>query len=112
MRFWVSAVLISLANAAMAQPAQTGSHDTCVDVQVGSAQSYDCLNQRLRAAVQAAPRPSSATAAPYNATSPSTVTGAFNESAPRNRLGRNFGRSVTPERPAQSFEPAFGRPHS
>ncbi len=112
MRFWVSALLICAANAAAAQPAQTGSHDTCIDVQVGSAQSYDCLNQRLRAAVQAAPRTSSATAAPYTATSPSNVTGAFNESATRNRLGSNFGRSVTPERPAESFTPAFGRPHS
>ena len=91
--------------------AQQPTHDTCVDVQVGSAQSYDCINQRLKAAAQAAPRTSSATAAPYDATSPSNVTGQFNESATRNRLGANFGHSVTPERPQDNFGGAVARPH-
>ncbi len=98
----VACLLLILAGPAIAQQ-QT--HDTCVDVQVGSAQSYDCINQRLKAAAQAAPRTSSDTAAPYNATSPSNVTGQFNESATRNRLGANFGHSVTPQRPQQNFAP-------
>ena len=84
---------------AAAQP----SHETCVDAQVGTAQSYDCLNQKLQATARQTPKVSSETAAPYNANSPSNVTGQFNESATRNRLGSSFGRSVAPERPATSF---------
>lgn len=77
--------------AARAQPAQ----DTCVDVEVGSAKAYDCLNRTLKQATQNAQRFSTQQSAPYNANSPSNVTGQFNESATRNRLGANFGKSVT-----------------
>ncbi len=102
----LAGLAVALCGGAAAQP----SHDTCVDVQVGTAQSYDCLNQKLQATARQTPRVSSETAAPYNANSPSNVTGQFNESATRNRLGSNFGRSVTPTRPGTSFAPAFA-PH-
>ena len=78
------------------------THESCVDVQVGSAQSYACLNEKLAAEARAAQK-SSAADAPYNATSPGNVTGQFNESATRNRLGDQFGKSVTPERPAAVY---------
>ena len=108
MRLIVPACLM-LTSAAAAQaappPPSAATHQTCVDVQVGSAQSYDCLNQQLQGAAQQAPRFSSDTSAPYGAASPSNVTGQFNEGATRNRLGSNFGKSVTPERPVQNFAP-------
>jgi hypothetical protein len=100
-------VFFLIAPAARAQPTQ----QTCVDVQVGSAQSYDCLNQQLKSATQNAQRYSSDSSAPYTANSPSNVTGQFNESATRNRLGSNFGKSVTPERPAVTTTNPVIRPH-
>jgi hypothetical protein len=101
MRLLIAALTLASATAQAQQAPAT--QDTCVDVQVGNAQSYNCLNQQLQQALRNAPRFSSDTNAPYNANSPSNVTGQFNESATRNRLGSNFGKSVTPERPAQVF---------
>jgi hypothetical protein len=94
---------------AHAQPADT-TQQTCVDVQVGSAQSYDCLNQKLKSATQSAQRYSSDSSAPYTANSPGNVTGQFNESATRNRLGSNYGKSVTPARPPVTYTNPVG-PH-
>jgi hypothetical protein len=86
------------------------SDQSCVDVSVGSAQSYECLNQQLGAlAGQQHRAASSETDAPYSATSPANVTGQFDEAATRNRLGRNFGHSVTPERPATAPAGPFPR---
>ena len=85
------------------------NQQTCVDVKLGTAQSYDCLNQQLSQMAHQATRPSSQDA-PYSATSPGNVTGQFNESATRDRLGTNFGKSVTPERPAATIPPALSRP--
>ncbi len=100
----LAAVLpLLLAGEAAAQPSQ----QTCVDVKVGSAQSYSCLNQQLGAAARQAHEAAGGTAAPYDATSPGNVTGQFNESATRNRLGANFGHSVTPQRPAAANPPAI-----
>jgi hypothetical protein len=82
------------AAAAGPQPDQT-----CVDVAVGSAQSYECINQQL-GALAAQQHRAAAPDAPATATSPANATGQFDEAATRNRLGRNFGHSVTPERPA------------
>jgi hypothetical protein len=109
-----SALAISLASliALLGQPAQAQpqTQQSCVDVQVGSAQSYDCLNQRLQAVARQAQKSSAGADAPYSATSPGNVTGQFNESATRNRLGANFGKSVTPERPVTTYSGAFGSP--
>ena len=93
-----------LAGEAAAQPSQ----QTCVDVAVGSAQSYSCLNQQLGATARQAHQAAAGTA-PYDANSPGNVTGQFNESATRNRLGANFGHSVTPQRPAAATPPAIPR---
>lgn len=98
-------ILCGLAGAALAQPA----HDSCVDVRVGSAQSYDCINQKLGAVAREAQRTPGADA-PYTAQSPGNVTGQFNEDATRERLGANFGKSVTPYRPPASVLNAFASP--
>ena len=79
----------------------------CTDVQVGSAQSYACINAQLGATAQATKRASSATDAPVNSASPSNVVGTFNEGATRNRLGANFGKSAVPYRPPPANPPAF-----
>ncbi len=92
--------LLLLAGTAAAQKTQ----QTCVDVPVGSAQSYSCLNQQLAATARHAHEAADAPV-PYDAASPGNVTGQFNESATRNRLGTNFGHSVTPQRP-QAANPA------
>ena len=90
---FMSAMMLSLSSAAPAS-------ENCVDVSVGKAQSYDCINQQLGAlAAQQHRASASEPDAPYSATSPANVTGQFDEAATRNRLGRNFGHSVTPERP-------------
>jgi hypothetical protein len=95
-------ILWMCAGAAWAQP----SHDSCVDVQVGSAQSYACINQQLQGVAREAQKSSGA--APYTAQSPANQTGQFNEAATRERLGGNFGKSVTPVRPAGNYPGAFG----
>jgi hypothetical protein len=87
-----------------AQPTQ----QSCVDVKVGTAQSYSCLNQRLGAVARQA-HEGTQTDAPYSATSPSNVTGQFNEDATRERLGTSFGHSVTPQRPPVANPPALPR---
>jgi len=72
---------------ALAQPAaKPAAPVNCTDVQVGSAQGYDCLNAQLGAVAHATQRPSSATDAPVSASSPSNVVGTFNEAATRETL--------------------------
>jgi len=87
--------------------AQAG-HESCVDVQVGTAQSYACINQQLQGVAHEAQK--SPAAAPYTAQSPGNQTGQFNEDATRERLGGNFGKSVTPVRPTTNYPAAFGAP--
>jgi hypothetical protein len=94
-RLAMAALLLPPASAG----AQTSQTQSCVDVKVGTAQSYHCLNQQLGAVARQA-HDGTQQDAPYSATSPSNVTGQFNEDATRERLGANFGHSVTPERPA------------
>jgi hypothetical protein len=97
----------SVAGAARAAAAPQATN--CTDVQVGSAQSYDCINAQLGAAAAATPRSSSADA-PLTSSSPSNVVGTFNEGATRNRLGQNFGKSAIPYRPAPANPPALPPP--
>jgi hypothetical protein len=100
MRFFAGAcAALALCGTAAAQ-APPAATQNCVDVTIGQAQSYDCINQQLgNLAAQQHRAATSASDAPYSATSPSNVTGQFNEAATRNRLGNAFGHSVTPERP-------------
>lgn len=113
----VALLLLGGVELAVAQPVPGLSTDqqkqlpaNCIDVQLDDARSYDCVNAQMHTLVQGQPRPSAASDAPYSATSPSQVTGQFNESATRNRLGTNFGKSVTPSgRPTAPPAPAIPR---
>ncbi len=86
------------------------SRDTCVDVQVGTAQNYACINQSLAAAAREAQTSASPVGITIGGQPPANQTGQFNEDATRNRLGTNFGKSVTPARPPVVFQPAFVKP--
>ncbi|WP_345891944.1 hypothetical protein [Burkholderia sp. Ap-962] len=73
----------------------------CVDVEVDGvrALSYDCLSRQL----QSGAAPSAGASQPASedrARQPSNRIGTFNLSAERNRFGANWGKSVTPQRPA------------
>ena len=111
-----AALLILLPSAVLAQPSTSPQQkETCVDVKVGSAQAYDCLNQQLAGIAQNTHRFSSDSDAPYGATfTPANKTGQYNQDATRERLGTNFGHSVTPERPNRVYAAPFAgsaRPH-
>lgn len=88
------------------QPAPTPN---CIDVQVGSARSYECLNAQLGSLARNAQRPSSAADAPLTATSPGYKTGAANASATANRLGPAYGHSAIATRPNVVAPPPFPR---
>jgi hypothetical protein len=97
--------------AARAQPAPAPAAPiNCTDVQVGSAQSYDCINAKLGAVARGTQRFSSDADAPVTSSSPSNVVGTFNEGATRNRLGANFGKSAIPYRPPAANPPALPAP--
>src|SRR5271168_516265 len=51
------ALLPRLAEAQPAPVPAAAGQDTCTDVQVGTAQSYDCINAQLRALAGAEPKP-------------------------------------------------------
>ena len=81
-------------------PARAASPN-CVDVQVGSARSYDCINQALKGDVAnsgAAPDAST-----LSATSPAPRLGLYNQAGTREHLGANFGISAYPARPQPTF---------
>jgi hypothetical protein len=99
-------ILAALAALAAGPVGAQSSHESCVDVTVGTAQSYACLNQRLGTVARQAHQGTQEDA-PYNATSPGNVTGQFNQDATRERLGANFGHSVTPQRPAPAAPAPF-----
>ena len=84
---------------ALAQPAAPVN---CTDVQVGSAQSYDCLNAQLGAVAHTTQRPSSATDAPVSASAPSNVVGTFNEAGTKETLAH---RPPPPNYPAPVVRP-------
>ncbi len=85
-------------------PAQAGSasKQVCIDAEVNGqrALSYDCLSAQLKP--KEVPRVgASETAAESAAKGPSNRVGTFNLSAERNRFGANWGKSITPQRPAR-----------
>jgi hypothetical protein len=114
MRLYILTLVASVSAALPAHAQKAGAQkpaasDTCTDVQVGSAQSYACINAQLGATAQATTRASSDTDAPVNSASPSNVVGTFNEGATRNRLGQNFGKSAVPYRPPAANPPPLPR---
>lgn len=69
----------------------------CVDVMVGSTQSYGCLNRELQRLTNDSRRTN---ALPdIRVDSPAPATGTFNQAATHERLGNAFGHSLIPQRP-------------
>jgi hypothetical protein len=71
--------------------------ESCVDVQIGAAQSYGCINQQLRHIAEDAPRLNPVP--DVGASSPAPATGTFNRAATQERLGNAFGHSIVAQRP-------------
>ncbi|MFX1738602.1 hypothetical protein PXJ20_19270 [Paraburkholderia sp. A1RI_3L] len=92
------------ASRATAADAASSTKPVCVDAEINGqrAPSIDCLNAQLRPKPNAAEaaQAASPTAAEANAKGPSNRVGTFNLSTERNRFGSNWGKSVTPQRPA------------
>jgi hypothetical protein len=87
------------------QPApRAAAPANCTDVQVGSAQSYDCINAQLGAVAVGAPRPSSMDA-PVSATSPSNVVGTYNEAGTKETLAAQRAARQANTAPPQPILP-------
>ncbi|WP_398470869.1 hypothetical protein [Tardiphaga sp.] len=85
------------------QPPPIRTFERCVDVEIGGARSYGCLNETLRRDVdKVAP---SLNLPPIDARSSDTRLGIVNIPAVQQQYGSNFGRSVMPFRMPQ---PVFG----
>ena len=97
MRTIVLFVVLSVPALAQPRPAPDAS---CVDVRIGDARYYDCVNREMEQAVPN--RRFSTQDAPLGVQAPANVVGTFNQAATAEQLGSNFGKSVTPERPPQS----------
>jgi hypothetical protein len=72
--------------------------DRCVDVEIGSSRSMDCLNQKLRDKVDSVNPVTNVP--PIDARSPDTKVGVVNIPGVQQQYGKNFGVSVFPYRPA------------
>ncbi len=79
--------------------------DRCVDVQIGSSRSMDCINQKLKGQVDSV-NPS-INLPPIDAKSSDTKVGVVNIPGVQQQYGKNFGVSVVPFRPAP---PVFSSP--
>ena len=76
----------------------SNSPDRCVEVEIGSSRSMDCLNQKLRKEVDRV-NPS-LNLPPIDAKSQDLKVGIVNIPAVQQQYGRNFGVSAVPYRPA------------
>ncbi|WP_244540558.1 hypothetical protein [Hyphomicrobium sp. CS1BSMeth3] len=83
--------------------------ESCVEVEIGGARAYNCLNERLKREVERVnPVPN---IPPIDAKSPDVKIGVVNIPAVRQQYGKNFGVSVVPYRPAPPvYSGPFGRP--
>ncbi len=88
-----------------------GDGGSCVEVEIGGVKtpSLKCLNQRLQQQVDAVHPPQNIP--PLDATSSSVKLGGYNETALSQQYGANFGKSVYPSRPVQTYgTPLRARP--
>lgn len=90
-------LLLALALPGGGAVAATPPAPSCVDVEVGSARSYACLNRSLRSTAQQAHGP--VIAPPVTAGSAPPRVGTYNQAGTREYLGSAFGHSVHPARP-------------
>ncbi len=86
--------------------ADTGS-DICVGVKIGNeaVDPLKCLNARLQAKVSTERKQTEQTGSLLGsaASQPPTADNLYNDTATRERLGDNYGKSPYPERPVRSF---------
>jgi len=86
--------------------AETGS-DICVGVKIGneSVDPLKCLNARLQAKVTTERKQTAETGSLLGTAvnQAPTADNLYNDTAARERLGDNFGKSPYPERPERSF---------
>lgn len=75
----------------------TGAADNCVDVEIGSTKTYDCLNKKMQKQTDGVVRPP--TLPPVDAQSSDTKKGVVNVPALRQQYGPNYGKSAVPYRP-------------
>jgi hypothetical protein len=72
--------------------------ERCVEVEIGGARSFGCLNQTLKRDVEKVSP--SLNLPPIDARSGDTKTGVVNLPGVQQQYGQNYGRSVIPYRPA------------
>jgi hypothetical protein len=87
----------------------TADPERCVEVEIGSSKSMDCLNQKLKREVDRV-NPS-INQPPIDARSPDTKIGVINIPGVKQQYGKNFGVSVVPFRPAPPVAPPLGGRH-
>jgi hypothetical protein len=97
-----------------APPANGGANaaratERCVEVEIGSSKSMDCLNQKLKREVDRVSP--TINQPPIDARSPDTKVGVINIPGVQQQYGKNFGVSVVPFRPAPPTFPPFGGRH-
>jgi hypothetical protein len=81
--------------------------DRCVDVEIGSSRSMDCLNQKLKDKVDSVNPVMNVP--PIDAKSPDTKVGVVNIPGVQQQYGKNFGVSAFPYRPpAPVYSTPFG----
>jgi hypothetical protein len=83
-----------------------GGAGRCGNLQPGSSQAFDCLNQQLQNQVNGV-NPGVATA-PIDAKSSDLKVGTVNMPAVKQQYGQNFGVSVIPYRPSVTFHAPLG----
>jgi hypothetical protein len=81
--------------------------DRCVDAEIGSSRSMDCLNQKLKDKVDSVNPVMNVP--PIDAKSPDTKVGVVNIPAVQQQYGKNFGVSAFPYRPPP---PVYSTPFS
>lgn len=82
-----------------------GTHQRCVDVEIGGSRAYNCLNEKFKQQVNRI-NPSQ-NIPPIDARSVDIRVGVVNTPAVQQQYGRNYGLSVVPFRPAP---PVFTSP--
>jgi hypothetical protein len=97
-----------------APPASGGANaaratERCVEVEIGSSKSMDCLNQKLKREVDRVSP--TINQPPIDARSPDTKVGVINIPGVQQQYGKNFGVSVVPFRPAPPTFPPLGGRH-
>lgn len=96
-------VLSIVAAGPIVRPSPVVADGPCVEVEIGDdkAPAFGCLNRQLQEHVEIVRPP--ANVPPNGVESPAVRLGGYNQQALRQQYGPNFGKSVVPYRPAQTY---------